>query len=116
MVTTVREGLLKEKYNLNEKLNMVMLPMDKAVADAIGLPRHRLTAKHRSHQAYSNHVQSKLDKIVQRIKQKLVEHQDPKYKKMKKDIESLSKKLYKAITQSTSKALDEMPAAEFKFS
>ena len=45
----IREGLLDEKYNLNHKLNMIILPMDKKVARALKLPRHRHTAAYWSH-------------------------------------------------------------------
>jgi len=36
----VRWGLLEAKYNLNDKENMIILPMRKKVASALGLPRH----------------------------------------------------------------------------
>jgi len=36
----VRAGLLGAEYNLNDKENMIILPMRKKVADALCLPRH----------------------------------------------------------------------------
>jgi len=35
LVKLIRRGLLEEKYNLNKKNNMVMLPLEKAIADAL---------------------------------------------------------------------------------
>jgi hypothetical protein len=113
LANTIRAGLLKEKYNLNEKLNMIMLPLDKEVADALRLPRHRQTAAHRNHSVYSDYVAEELKKIFSKLKQELVEHKEPKYKPLKDQIEALSKSLYKAIKNSVSPSLDEMQAIEF---
>lgn len=116
LVVTVRRGLLQEKYNLNQKKNMVMLPMDKAVANAIGLPRHRVTASCRSHSTYSNHVKTQLNKMMQKIKDKLDAHKKPSYASLKDDIVALSENLYSQITASTtSQSLDAMGSAEFVF-
>src|SRR5262249_10791095 len=38
----IAQGLLKATYNLNDKKNLIILPMDRAVAAALGLPRHLL--------------------------------------------------------------------------
>src|SRR5678810_994255 len=38
----IAQGLLKAEYNLNDKINMIILPMDRAVAEALRLPRHLL--------------------------------------------------------------------------
>lgn len=40
LANMIKGGLLKGEYNLNDKVNMVILPMDKAVGDAMNLPRH----------------------------------------------------------------------------
>ena len=45
----IRLGLLEEKYNLNHKPNMIILPMDGNVAKHVGLPRHRQNAAVWSH-------------------------------------------------------------------
>ncbi|MCC7212033.1 MAG: AHH domain-containing protein [Candidatus Brocadia sp.] len=113
LIKVIREGLLKEEYNLNDKKNMIMLPMDKAVADAIGLPRHRKTAAHWHHSSYSKNVKNQLEKIFNNLKQELVPHKNPKYKNLKDQIESLSESLYDKIKSSESKALDNMDNTEF---
>jgi hypothetical protein len=110
---TIQFGLAKEKYNLNDKLNMVMLPMDKPVAAALKLPRHRQTAVMRSHQAYSKKVASELDKILSPLAAQLAEHEERDYKSVKGDIERLSKRLFDAIVTSEAGALDDMVPKEF---
>ena len=42
----VRLGLLQEKYNIHEQLNMILLPMDGLIAQTLNLPRHRRTNLH----------------------------------------------------------------------
>jgi hypothetical protein len=116
LIIKIRGGLLEEKYNLNEKLNMIMLPLDKEIADALGLPRHRQTVSHWNHAAYSNHVKGELKKILQALKQELVEHQSPTYSNLKDQIEALSKRLYPQIKKSSAASLDEMEASEFTVS
>ncbi|MFY2561082.1 AHH domain-containing protein [Corallococcus terminator] len=73
-VRLIRGGLLREKYNLNHTHNMIILPMAKEVAYALGLPRHRVSASTRSHSAYSNKVKQDLDKIFKPIQQQAQEH------------------------------------------
>lgn len=36
----IKAGLYLGEYNLNDEQNMMILPMGKMVADALGLPRH----------------------------------------------------------------------------
>lgn len=112
--TTIRRGLSKAKYNLNDKLNMIMLPMDKPVAEVLELPRHRKTATVRSHKAYSRMVKSELDSIISEIGKKLKAHEARNYSDVKKDIESLSERLFDAIVQSEAPALDDMKTNEFE--
>jgi hypothetical protein len=114
LVKTIRGGLLDEKYNLNEQLNMIMLPLDKEVADALKLPRHRQTAAHWNHSVYSDNAKGELAKIFSALKQELVEHQTPKYTNLKDQIETLSRRLYTQIKNSVSPSLDEMEASEFE--
>ena len=60
----VKSGLLEAGYNLNAKLNMIILPMEMAVAAALGLPRHLIGGEvgpnekkeYRSHSDYSGRV------------------------------------------------------------
>ncbi|NNE36082.1 MAG: hypothetical protein HKN13_12645 [Rhodothermales bacterium] len=113
LVTTVRRGLLKEKYNLNHKVNMITLPLDKEVADAIGLPRHRTTAKHRNHAAYGKNVYNKVTEHLNGLKEQLEEHEKAGYKSLKKKIDNLSEQLFNQIKKSGAESLDEMKADEF---
>jgi hypothetical protein len=90
----IRKGLLEEKYNLNFMDNMVILPMDRKVAKAIQLPRHRQTPGHRSHKAYSKYVRGKLDSIFSKIRDQEKKHlRKPKYKACKRELLDLSAEL-----------------------
>ncbi|RKH10869.1 hypothetical protein D7V97_12655 [Corallococcus sp. CA053C] len=123
-VKKVRSGLLKEKYNLNHKLNIILLPMDRSVARALKLPRHRLTAEHRSHRAYSNHVRVRLDKYLRPVQKAVQNHEGPPadYNACKSDIEGLSEELYEKLVSAgrlmasgdmKGDALDEIPGSHF---
>jgi hypothetical protein len=123
MVLAVRGGLLDEGYNLNNKKNMIILPMDREVGLTIGLPKHRKTQDHRSHSAYSKYVKQQLDEILGKIRAASKEHKKPDYKGCKEDIESLSAHLYKAIVQAgeamrdaakSEDSLDDMKEEQFK--
>jgi A nuclease family of the HNH/ENDO VII superfamily with conserved AHH len=48
LIRLIRGGLLNEGYNLNDKLNMIILPMCLPASKALGLPTHRKTAATRS--------------------------------------------------------------------
>ena len=39
LINLIKAGLMKAKYNLNDKINMVILPMERIVAAALALPR-----------------------------------------------------------------------------
>ncbi len=68
----LRAGLLGAKYNLNDKENMVILPMRKAVASAIGLPRHisgidtepGQSPERVNHSAYNDKTRVKVKKVL----------------------------------------------------
>ncbi|MCB9881262.1 MAG: AHH domain-containing protein [Planctomycetes bacterium] len=109
-----RKGMLDEEYNLNHKQNMIVLPMNKIIAKAIGLPRHRLTPEHRSHNKYSNHVKTELERIFSKLKQDVVLHKKAKYSPVVSQIKKLSDKLHGSITGSSAAALDEMKKSEFQ--
>jgi hypothetical protein len=123
MVLAVRGGLLDEGYNLNNKKNMIILPMDREVGLTIGLPKHRKTQDHRSHSAYSKYVKQQLDEILGKIRAASKEHKKPDYKGCKEDLEALSAHLYKAIVQAgeamknaakSEDSLDDMKEEQFK--
>ena len=120
----VRSGLLDEGYNLNDQINMILLPMDRKISRALGLPRHRSTRFLRNHKAYSKNVSRRLDTIFRPLKENSQECKDklPKYKKCRKQIEDLSKELYPQIVKAgdamkaagKSDSLDDMPESAFR--
>lgn len=123
MVLAVRGGLLDEGYNLNNKKNMIILPMDREVGLTIGLPKHRKTQDHRSHSAYSKHVRLELDKILGKIREAAEKHKKQDYNSCKKEIEALAEDLYEAIKAAgqamkdaagTEDSLDDMKEDQFK--
>jgi hypothetical protein len=77
LVRSVRRGLLKEKYNLNHRSNMITLPLDPKVSAAIRLPLHRQTAAHREHRIYSKYVQQCIEPIFKKIQEDVVKHEKP---------------------------------------
>ncbi|ATB39508.1 hypothetical protein CYFUS_004952 [Cystobacter fuscus] len=113
----IRGRLLNVQYNLNHKVNMILLPMDEAVANALQLPRHRQTAFLCSHVAYSRNVETQLKDIFKAlVKDPIREHKVPKYKDCKDALESLSKRLYEAIKKAGKRgtgSLDEMQDKDF---
>lgn len=109
VVLLVRMGLLDEKYNLNDKLNMVILPLRARHAKVLGLPRHRETGKWH-HGAYSRHVRTKLDKIFAPMKVKVLNHDSdpPDYSACRARIEKISTDLYADILSCKATSLDKM--------
>lgn len=120
----VRGGLMGEGYNLNDTLNMILLPMDKKVSLALGLPRHRKTRTTRSHKGYSKHVRVLLDEVFLPLKDKVDEcgGKLTKYKTCRKRIEKISRDLYPEFVAAgeqmrhtgRSQAIEDMPASRFK--
>lgn len=120
VVWLVREGLLKAKYNLNDKTNMIILPMDRAIGRVLELPVHLSTVTARSHGAYSKNVRDELDRRFAQTKQKLKKHEPerpPNLDVLRKKIERLSEHLHGAIERagkSGVKHLDAMPKPSFQ--
>jgi len=121
----IRFWLLRERYNLNHMTNMILLPMAREVAYALGLPRHRVSAKARSHGAYSTNVRLELDKIMGLIQEELQKHITlPGYDICKEQLESLSERLRKGIEEAgasmkkteewKNNSLDDMKEKDFK--
>ncbi|MBZ4415086.1 AHH domain-containing protein [Myxococcus sp. RHSTA-1-4] len=123
IILMVRGGLMGEGYNLNGTLNMIILPMDKRVSLALGLPRHRKTRRTRSHKGYSKHVRKRLDDIFHPLKDKVDECKGrlPRYRKCRRQIEEVSEDLYSEIKgagvkmkeKGRSQSIDDMPASSF---
>lgn len=76
LANMIKAGLLKGEYNLNDKVNMVILPMDKAVGDAMNLPRHikgheagpNEKAEYWNHPDYNTLIQFGLKGVMQDYK------------------------------------------------
>lgn len=93
----MRSGLMNEGYNLNEKINMIILPMGLPPVEALGLPRHRRTLKHRNHPAYSRYIKDELKGALSWLKEAADKHKLPPYKKSKKKVEQVSQDTYQQI-------------------
>lgn len=93
----IRGGLLDEGYNLNDKINMIILPMISLHARAIRLPKHRLTPTTFHHAAYSRLVLAELKTLFRPMQEKASKHEVPDYVLCKQQIEELSTDLYPQI-------------------
>jgi hypothetical protein len=115
---TIRGGLLTEKYNLNDKLNVFLLPMDAKVGLAIRLPKHRITPETRHHNTYSDKVLGELKEVFKDVKKALAAHKEPDYESCKDQIEKLSKRLHGQIraagTIDRAGSLDQMQDSRFR--
>ncbi|MDH5228520.1 MAG: AHH domain-containing protein [Gammaproteobacteria bacterium] len=123
----IKKGLMKGGYNLNHKINMIILPHDRVVAEAIGLPRHLRGHEARGkepnkrretdHPDYSRRVKFQIRSVIDDYKQKAEEAKDcegePDIPALsKKKLEDISKKIYKTIITAgphlKGKSLDEL--------
>lgn len=111
----IRRGLAGEGYNMNDKKNMIMLPMGKRISDTIGLPRHLKTPSDKQHWQYSINVQDKLEEIFVPLADRIKQHKNREYDEMKDQIEELSVSLYGQIQISTAPSLEDMPVSAFDF-
>lgn len=119
VVWGVREGLLEAGYNLNDKPNMFVLPMDKKIGEVLPLPIHLKTATARSHGAYSKNVATELKVVFAKVKAKLQKHTLTKadYTSLKDGVVALSERLQPAIIAAGKagvKHLDTMDDSYFK--
>ncbi|MFY0570110.1 AHH domain-containing protein [Archangium lansingense] len=125
----IAQGLLRAEYNLNDKLNMVILPMDRAVAEALNLPRHLLghqakvgedlfgTREETDHPNYSRRIRLMLRPVMNQYRAimaaKLKEdHPGPPDALAREQLEQVSRTIYKAIVTAgkfmKGKSLDEL--------
>ncbi|WP_437331901.1 AHH domain-containing protein [Sorangium sp. So ce394] len=112
----VRAGLLDEGYNINHKHNMVLLPLDAAIAKQLELPRHRAFGSY-SHRTYSKHVKTKVKKIISANQQNIDNCELTKYSDMKDQLVSLSKTLFERVVKAGKEgvsSLDDMSRQRFK--
>ena len=106
----IRYGLLLGEYNLNDKVNMIILPQGSAVAAALKLPRHLKGDKVGpgeqeelySHVDYSNVIETRLDSVMNLYRDNLADcynksHPEPPKALAKSKIEDISKEVYDAI-------------------
>lgn len=114
----IQESLLKAKYNINHKINMLLIPQDREVANILGLPRHiqlkdgdiaGLDAECMDHPVYSmwtRTVKSGLNEVIQGYKgicesaekkAKEAGHENPDPELDKKKLERLSRTLLEQI-------------------
>ncbi len=122
----IQQALLNAQYNINEDINMIILPQDQSVANLLSLPRHISLSKggeHASHTSYDKGIsQSKpfrdaikviitkeLKKVISDYKKAVKsaknkspkKHPKVKAKANKTQLEDLSNELYNAITGKT---------------
>jgi len=110
LINLIKAGLLKAEYNLNDKINMVILPMERRVAAALALPRHlkrdevgpNEKKEFRSHADYSKRIENKLVGIMRNYKETLAkalepDHQGPPDDISKEELVELSESTYSAI-------------------
>ncbi len=106
LFTLLRQGLLKAKYNLNYKDNTIILPLSKAVAKALKLPRHisgsesepGVQPEYTDHKAYSFMIRGKIDKIINSyvgvLDKPTEDHKKEPSDLSKSQLESLSRRIY----------------------
>jgi hypothetical protein len=89
-----RRGLMEEKYNLNHKKNMMILPLDNQVSEALGLPRHREHAGVLHHKAYSTEVRTRLQSVFPLVTAAEKKHEEkPPYKRVAEQLEAVSARM-----------------------
>ena len=111
----IRSCLLEAKYNINHKINMIILPQDKEVGEILKLPRHliqlekgdgedvdaELRKECMSHVEYDKFVKEKLTETFAGYKKKVAlrtcESPNPRPKLAKSQIEDVSKDCFLAI-------------------
>lgn len=93
----VRSGLMREGYNLNNQINMIILPMVKYAAVALGLPLHRRTPIHFHHALYSEYIKKELVKLFAWVKIAADGHKVPDYENTREAVELLSTDVHPQI-------------------
>ena len=110
----IRSSLLEAKYNINHKINMIILPQDKEVGEILKLPRHLIMVEKgkedevdvvlrkemMSHVQYDDFVKAKLAKVMMDYKEQVADAQctDPvKPALSKKRLEDVSLECLRSI-------------------
>lgn len=106
VLVMMRGGLLKEKYNVNNEHNMLILPMDLEATLRLGLPLHRKTPSHRFHNTYSDYVESELVKKFGWLKNAAEKHEVPPYQETRESLEALAAEIHPKILDAGQKLKD----------
>jgi len=101
----IRAGLLLGEYNLNDKSNMMILPMGAAVANALGLPRHLNNdeggpKQFFNHPDYNTRVKDLIGPVIDRYKalvKREKDHPKPPDKLSKESLISISETIRSTI-------------------
>jgi A nuclease family of the HNH/ENDO VII superfamily with conserved AHH len=113
----IQKALMTAQYNINHKINMLLMPQDKRVADLLDLPRHiqlrdndapgvpAICGNHPDYNLMSCEVERGLNSIIKNYRNlcnKAINavkgtHKIPKPTLDKKKLESLSRKLLRII-------------------
>lgn len=118
--TLTRVCLLQAKYNLNHKKNVILLPMGKEVAAALGLPRHiagiegDASGKHYMlcHPKYTNKVTSEVKKVIRGYAKQIdtQEHETNNPELDKSKLENISVSIFNRLRSWQKKAKQGAPA------
>lgn len=121
----IRGGLLKGEYNLNGKKNMIILPMDQVVAEAMQLPRHLRghesgpAPEYWNHPDYNQIVRTRIRPVMNEYKslaaQALKDHPAVPNKLAADKLDAVSEEIFGTIRKCgpfiAGKSLDEMKFA-----
>lgn len=96
----VAKDLMEAKYNINYKINMLILPSADKPSMALGLPKHL-----GDHPGYTGRIQGEVNRAFKPYQQMMDKVKDKKHpkvtsKNVKKKLESISESWYNAITSS----------------
>lgn len=110
LVLVARNLLMEESYNINHKLNMVLLPMNRHVAKVLNLPIHRQPG-HPDHKKYRDYVKPLLKGDFLTMLKDAVDHEAQKPGDLKAKLESHSKTLYRQIMEGGYDSLEDLAEA-----
>jgi len=108
--TVICQGLLEERYNINYKNNMLILPSAWSQACLLGLPKHL-----GSHPGYSMKIKKAVMRALkpyQAAKNSGEEHPEPKPEDLKDALERISDKMYKSIIDNRQNILKKCKSEE----
>jgi hypothetical protein len=69
----VRKSLLKAKYNLNHKINMMILPQDEMISIVLALPRHSHWPDDKFHEGYTAKVLARVKPVIRQYMKAVAE-------------------------------------------